>query len=97
MGEEQEEKKEEKFDFDASGEALGYISLEQARVLAMQTATENPGNYGAAFAGVPMVFDRVEQEDGEDYYVVTLSFRPEGNFAGGPGREQFFIRAISDD
>ena len=88
---EEEEKKEDKFDFDLTGETLGYVSLEQARVLAMRTAREDPGNYGARFAGVRMVFDVVEQEDGEDYYTVTLSFRPEGDFSGAPGREQFFI------
>ena len=38
--------KEEKFDFDTAGEALGYISLAQARLLAMQTAREAPGEYG---------------------------------------------------
>ena len=31
-------KEEEKFDFTGEGEAVNYISLEQARVLAMQTA-----------------------------------------------------------
>ena len=35
---EEEDKQEEKFDFTSEGEALGYISLEQARLLAMQTA-----------------------------------------------------------
>jgi hypothetical protein len=30
--------------------------------------------------------DLVEQEKGEDYYVITLSFRPEGDFVGEPGR-----------
>ncbi len=88
---EEEEKKEDKFDFDLAGETMGYVSLEQARVLAVRKAREDPGNYGPRFAGVRMVFDVVEQEDGEDYYVVTLSFRPEGDFAGAPGREQFFI------
>ena len=83
--------KEEKFDFDSAGEALGYISMEQARLLAMRTAGDNPGNYGRRFQGMRMVFDAVEEEDGEDYYVVTLSFRPEGNFSGKPGVEQFFI------
>ena len=87
---EEEGKKEEKFDFTAEGEVLGYISLEQARVLAMETARDHPGNY-RRFAGVSMVFSVVEQEEGEDYYTVTLSFRPEGDFAGAPGREQVFI------
>ena len=86
-----QESKEDKFDFSSEGEVLGYISLEQARLLAMQTARDTPGDYGRRFRGVRMVFQPVEEEDGEDYYVVTLSFRPEGDFAGTPGQEQFFI------
>ena len=42
-------KEEEKFDFTGEGEAVGYISLEQARVLAMQTAGETPGEYGSQY------------------------------------------------
>lgn len=33
----------------------------------------------------------MNQEEGEDYYIVTLSFRPEGDFEGRPGEEEFFI------
>jgi len=91
MAQEEEEKKEEKFEFDAAGEALGYISLDQARVQAMQAARETPGDYGRRFSGVPMAFDIVEAEETEDYYVVTLSVRPQGEFSGVTGREQFFI------
>ena len=58
---EEEEKKEDKFDFDLAGETMGYVSLEQARVLAVRKAREDPGNYGPRFAGVRMVFDVVEQ------------------------------------
>ena len=83
--------KEDKFDFDSAGEAPEYISLEQARLVATQTARESPGQYGEALAGVRMVFQLVEQEEGEDYYVMTLSFRPEGDFVGTPGQEQFFV------
>ena len=46
MVEDEGEKEEEKFDFSPEGEAVGYISLAQARLLAMQTARETPGNYG---------------------------------------------------
>ena len=35
-------KEEEKFDFTGEGEAVDYISLAQARLLAMQTARETP-------------------------------------------------------
>ena len=42
-------KEEEKFDLTGEGEAVGYISLEQARVLAMQTARETPCEYGSQY------------------------------------------------
>ncbi|MCH8206648.1 MAG: LamG domain-containing protein, partial [Chloroflexi bacterium] len=77
--------------FDAAGEALGYVSQEQAVVVAMQAARDEPGEYGPRFASVRMVFDAMEQEEGEDYYIVTMSFRPTGDFEGRPGQEQFFI------
>ena len=57
---------------------------EQARLLAMHTAPDCPGNYGARFTDTWMVFDLVEQEEGEDHYTITLTFRSEGDFAGSP-------------
>jgi len=83
--------KEDTFDFDSAGEALGYISLPQAQLLAMQTARETPGDYGNQFSGIPMAFEVVEAEEDEDYYTVTLSLRPQGQFTGTPGQEQYFI------
>ena len=83
--------KEEKLEFTPEGEALGYISLDQARVLAMRTARETPGAYGLFYADIPMAFDVVEAGQTEDHYVITLSFRPQGEFAGRAGREQFFF------
>ena len=41
--------REDKFGFTADGEALGYISMAQARLLAMQTARETPSEYGSQF------------------------------------------------
>jgi hypothetical protein len=87
----EDEGKKDEFEFDPSGEALGYISLEQARVVAMRTARETPGEHGQALSGTRMAYQLVEQENGNDYYIVTLSFRPEGDFAGTEGHEQFFI------
>ena len=84
-------KEEEKFDFTGEGEAVNYISLAQAGVLAMQTARENPGEYGSQYQGVSMAFEDVQDSENEDYYVVTLSFRPQTAFSGIPGQEQFFI------
>ena len=88
---EDEGKQEEKFDFTLEGETLAYISLDQARVLAMRTARDAPGDYGSQFANITMAFDVVEGTETEDHYVVTLSFRPQGQFSGSPGQEQFFI------
>jgi hypothetical protein len=82
--------KEDKFDFTDEGEVLGYVSLEEARILAMRTARDEPGNYGY-LSDVGMVYEVLVQEEREDYYEITMSFRPEGNFAGTVGREQFFI------
>ena len=91
MVDEEDKKEEQKFDFDASGEVVSYISLDQARVLAMRTSSEAPGEYGRRLTGVPMAFEVVGEEATEDHYVLTLSFRPQGRFAGTPGQEQFFI------
>ena len=57
----------------------------------MRTAGEAPGAYGRRFSGVPMVFEVVGEEETEGHYNITLSFRPQGSFAGTPGQEQFFI------
>jgi hypothetical protein len=82
-------KEEEKFDFIPEGE--GYISLAEARVLAVRTAVETQGNYGRQYRGVSMVFKAVESGEDEDFYNITLSFRPQGNFDGTPGQEQLVI------
>ena len=83
--------KEDQFDFTADGEALGYISLAQARLLAMQTARETPGEYGGRFRDASMAFEIAESSEDEDYYIVTLGVRPQGDFSGTSGQEQFFI------
>ena len=91
MAEQDGKKDEDKVEFDSTGEALGYISLDQAQVLAMRTARDEPGEYGADFRDVRMAYEVAEANETEDHYVVTLSFRPEGRFAGTPGQEQFYI------
>ena len=82
MAEDEGKKEEEKLELTPVGESLGYISLDQARVLAMRAAREDPGDYGRRFRGVAMAFDVVEAEETEDHYIITLSFRPQGQFSG---------------
>tara|TARA_B100000315_G_C14469093_1_gene537441 strand:- start:152 stop:520 length:369 start_codon:yes stop_codon:yes gene_type:complete len=91
MAEDQGKKEEEKLEFTQEGETLGYIGMDQAQVRAMQVATEAPGDYGSAYPGSPMAFEVESARETEDHYVITLSLRPQGDFSGRPGREQFFI------
>ena len=44
-----EEDKFDQFAFDSSDEALGYISLEQARLVAIQHARDNTEFYGRQY------------------------------------------------
>ena len=87
----------DKFDaFTAEGEARDYISLEQARVLAIEHARDNPAFYGARYSGTNLVWEVDSQEEGDDYYEIHLSFRPAGRFRGEPGKEQFIIDKSGD-
>ena len=38
-----------------------------------------------------MAFEIAESSEDEDYYIVTLGVRPQGDFSGTSGQEQFFI------
>ena len=89
-GRDEPEEKIEKFD--EFGQALeGYISLEQARVLAIQHARDNRDFYGGRYAGRDLVWEIASADEGEDYYEIRLSYRPAGRFRGEPGVEQFTI------
>ena len=63
---EEQGKKEEKFDFTREGEALGYISLDQARVLAMEHARDNRDFYGRRYATRELAWENVSAEEDED-------------------------------
>ena len=67
MAQEEEKKEEEKFEFDAAGEALGYISLDQARVLAIEHAQHYIEYYGRRYARRELVWEEMSAEEGEDY------------------------------
>ena len=82
---------EEKLEFDSTGQAVAYISLDQARVLAMEHARDNQDFYGRRYASRELVWEVVSQEESEDYYDIRLSYRPTEGFRGEPGHEQFTI------
>ncbi len=85
----EESTESEEFNFTPEGE--GNISLAEARVLAMQTAMESPGDYGSQYQGVVMVFQVEGSSEDDDYYTVVLSLQPQGHFDGIPGQEQFVV------
>jgi hypothetical protein len=88
---EEEGKKEDQFGFTREGEALGYISLDQARVLAMEHARDNQSFYGHRYANRDFAWEEISAEEGEDYYRVRISYRPVRNFWGAAGIELFTI------
>jgi hypothetical protein len=90
MAEDREKKDDEKLEFDSTGQAIGYISLDQARVLALQHARDNREFYGR-YADREITWEELSAEESEDYYRVRLSYRPARGFQGRPGLEQFTI------
>ena len=50
MVEDEGKNDEKKFEFDSAGQAIAYISLDQARVLAMEHARDNRDFYGRGYA-----------------------------------------------
>ena len=75
--------------FDLSPELEGYISLDEARVLALQHARDNREVYGL-YAEAELVFEVVDAGETLDFYEVTLSYLPPGNFQA-PGTERITI------
>jgi hypothetical protein len=83
--------KEDKTDLDSAGEERGYISQDQARVLAIQHARDNTEFYGSEYASGELVWEVISQEETEDSYEIKLSYRPDGWFRGEPGTQQLTI------
>ena len=77
--------------FDSSGESLGYISIEQARVLAIQHAQNNTGFYEPSLRHETLVWDSEGQLETDDFYEIRISFRPARGFHGQAGIERFTI------
>jgi membrane protease YdiL (CAAX protease family) len=74
----------------SAGESARPISLVQARIIAMQAARYQYGDYGN-FADFHMVFEVEYEYEADDHFAITLLYRPQRRFVGSPGREQFLI------
>ena len=89
-----EDKQDLKFDFTPDGEGHSYISLDQARVLAVQHARDNTDFYGARYSEVNLVWEVVGQVETEDFYEISIAFRKSGSRRGEPGVEQMTINKM---
>ena len=89
-----EDKQEE--EFTAEGEFLGYISLDQARIQAIEHARDNIEFYGGQYIDIGLVWEVCRVQESDDYYEIRLSFRPSGGFRGEPGVEQFVFEKNGD-
>ena len=94
MPEDEDQKDEPKLEFDSAGQAIAYISLDQARVLALQHARDNREFYGRRYRRRELVWEELGAEESEDYYRIRLSYRPAQRFRGEPGVEQFTIDKV---
>ena len=88
---EEEDKQEEKFEFTSEGEALGYISLDQARVLAIEHARDNTDFYGPEYAGIRLIWEVTNADASEDHYDIRLSFRSVSHRQRDVGEEQLIF------
>ena len=91
MAEARDNKEEGKLGFDSAGQAIGYISLDQARVVALRHARDNREFYGRRYSRGDLIWEVVSAEETEDYYEIKLSYRPARGFRGRSGVEQFTI------
>ncbi len=73
------------------GSGGGFVSLDQARDIALGHARENPDFYGRRYRKKELAWEVLSQEEREDGYLVRLSYRPARGFRGEPGVEQFSI------
>ena len=89
-----EDKDKKEDSFDSAGEAIEYISLDQARILAIRHARENTDLYGRRYRNRELVWEVTSAESDEDYYHISLTFRPAGGFQGEPGVDRISIDKV---
>ena len=79
-------------EYKAAAEATaleGRISLEVARLRVIKYAQENLEVYGTEYSQVDLVWVVETATEDEEFYYVTLTYRPLEDFEGTPGKEEF--------
>ena len=85
---EQEEEQPESQPSSGTGE---FISLDQARGIALDHARENQDFYGRRYARMDLAWEVVSQEERADGYRVQLTYQLAHGFRGNAGVEEFTI------
>jgi len=69
---------------------INTITLERARLQAVQYAQQNQDPYGPT-AQQQLVWEVIASEAKDEFYYITLSHRPFGTFTGTTGTEEFIM------
>ena len=88
---EQEAQDEDQPEPQRPGSAGEFISLDQARGIALDQARENLDFYGRRYARMDMAWEVVSQVEEADGYRVQLTYQLAHGFRGNPGVEEFTI------
>jgi hypothetical protein len=96
MVEDQDKPDKKEDTFDSAGEAIEYLSMDQARVLAIRHARENTDFYPRRYRNRDLVWEVAEADEDEDFYHIRLTFRPALRFNGEPGVELLTIGKVGE-
>ena len=91
VAEDQSGQEEDQPESQRPGSAGEFISLDQARDIALDQARENQDFYGRRYARMDMAWEVVSQEEQADGYRVQLAYQLAHGFRGNPGVEEFTI------
>ena len=69
----------------------GVISLEKARLHAVRYAQANIDVYQPEYQQGNLVWEVESAEEQDEFYYIYVTYRPFGDFAGTPGREEFIM------
>ena len=75
-----------------AAETSGNITLEEARVRAVQFAQLNRELHSPEVQAMHLVWEVSEATEGDQFYFIKLSYRPFENFNGTAGLEEFVMK-----
>ncbi len=73
-----------------------HITLELARIRAVQFAQQNLELYSPELQAMRLVWEVTEATEGDEFFFIKVSYKPFENFTGTPGLEEFIVRKNGD-